>query len=420
MTLIQLILKSILNRKFTVSLTVLTIALSVTLLLGVERLRTESRTSFANTLSGTDLVVGARSGAIQLLLYSIFRMGDATNNVSWQSYQTIINDPRVAWAVPLTLGDSHHGFRVMGTTVSYFTHYRYGGDHALRFTSGAPFSQLYDAVLGSDVAATLGYTLGEEIVIAHGSGNMTLFKHDNKPFTVVGILAKTGTPVDQTVHVTLEGIEAIHVDWQSGSRPLPGLEVSAQQAAQRDLTPRSITAILLGVKAKTTTFKLQRFINEYPQEPLLAILPGVALQALWEMIGVAERALIAISLFVVMVGLTSMVAIIITSLGERRREMAILRSVGARPAHIILLIVGESFALALSGALFGVLLLYALLLVAQPLMAAQLGIYIAIGWPTSAEWQLLGAVLGAGLGVGFVPAYRAYRYSLADGMTIRL
>jgi len=420
MSIIKLAFKSILNRKFTVALTVLSIALSVALLLGVERLRTESRASFANTISGTDLVVGARSGSIQLLLYSVFRIGNATNNISWESYQDIANHPKVAWSIPISLGDSHRGFRVMGTTPDYFKHYRYARNHQLNFTAGEPFAAVYDAVLGADVAEKLSYVIGEEIVVAHGAGKVSLFKHDNKPFKVVGILARTGTPLDRTVHVTLAGIEAIHVDWQGGSRPMPGMQIGARQAEQLDLTPKSITAMLVGLNSKLSTFKLQRYINEYPQEPLLAILPGVALHELWDMIGVAEKALLAISIFVVVVGLISMVTVIITSLNERRREMAILRSVGARPAHIFVLIMGESFALTLMGALLGLTLLYALLFIAQPIIDGHFGIFINIGWPIYSEFLMLAVVIFAGLLVSLIPGYRAYRYSLADGMTIRL
>ena len=346
MPIFNLALKSLWNRRFTAGLTLLSIALSVALLLGVERMRTESRTSFANTISGTDLIVGARSGAIQLLLYSVFRIGNATNNISWQSYQEISKHPNVKWSIPIALGDSHQGFRVMGTTPAYFDHYRFSRDRGLEFAAGKPFAGVYDAVLGADVAEKLNYRLQQQIVIAHGAGKVNLFKHDNKPFSVVGILRKTGTPVDRTVHVGLAGIEAIHIDWQGGS-PIPGMSITADKASQMDLTPKSITAAMLGLNSRISTFKVQHYINNYRQEPLLAILPGVALQELWDMMGVAEKALLAISGFVVLVGLTGMVTVILTSLNERRREMAILRSVGARPAHILALIMGEAISLTL-------------------------------------------------------------------------
>jgi putative ABC transport system permease protein len=419
MAIFSLAWKSLVNRRFTALLTVISIALSVALLVGVERLRTEARASFANTLSGTDLIVGARSGPVQLLLYTVFRIGDATNNISWQSYQDIAAHPRVRWTVPIALGDSHRGFRVLGTTAAYFEHYRYARSRQLEITEGQRFSDLYDAVLGAEVADKLGYRVGDSIVIAHGASDVSFARHDDKPFRVVGVLARTGTPVDRTVHVGLEAIEAIHIDWQAGA-PMPGIAISAAQARSMDLTPKAITGALVGLKSKVATFQVQRWVNDYPEEPLSAILPGVALSQLWSLIGIAENALLIVSVFVVVVGLFGMLTALLTSLNERRREMAILRSVGARPGHVFALIMGEAGFLTLLGALLGLALLYLMLLAGQPIVESRFGIFIEIGGLSTYEWTLLGAVVGAGFLVGSIPSYRAYRLSLADGLSVRV
>ncbi len=419
MPILRLAWQSLLNRRLTAGLTLFAIALSVTLLIGVERLRAEARESFANTISGTDLIVGARSGGVQLLLYSVFRIGNATNNISWKSYLDIAAQPSVAWSIPISLGDSHRGYRVLGTTPAYFTHYHYAKDRGLEFEQGQPFSDLYDAVLGAEVAEALGYQLNDAIVIAHGASDVSFTRHEDKPFKVVGVLERTGTPLDRTVHVSLEAIEAIHVDWHSGA-PIPGLSISAEKARSMDLTPRAITAVLLGLKSKIATFKVQRFINDYAEEPLTAILPGVALSELWGIIGIAENALLIVSGFVVVVGLFGMLTALLTSLNERRREMAILRSVGARPGHVFALIMGEAAALTLAGIGAGLALLYGLLLVTRPIIEARYGIYIALGGLTPHELLLLGVVLLAGFIVGALPSYRAYKLSLADGLAMRI
>ncbi|MDJ0873287.1 MAG: ABC transporter permease [Gammaproteobacteria bacterium] len=419
MAIFSLAWKSLINRRFTALLTVVSIALSVALLVGVERLRTEARASFANTLSGTDLILGARSGPVQLLLYAVFRIGDATNNISWKSYQDIAAYPKVAWTVPISLGDSHRGFRVLGTTPAYFEHYRYARGRPLAIAEGRQFTDLYDAVLGAEVAEKLDYSIGDPIIVAHGASDVSFARHDDKPFRVVGILARTGTPVDRTVHVSLEAIEAIHIDWQSGA-PIPGVSISAEQARGMDLTPKVITAALVGLKSKVATFRVQRFINDYPEEPLSAILPGVALSQLWDLIGVAENALLIVSVFVVVVGLFGMLTALLTSLNERRREMAILRSVGARPGHVFALIMGEAGFLTLLGVLFGLAFLYLLLLAGQPIVESRFGIFIEIGGLSPYEWILLGAVVAAGFLVGSIPSYRAYQLSLADGLSVRV
>ncbi|WP_425056891.1 ABC transporter permease [Pseudomonas abyssi] len=420
MYLLRLALQSLANRRFSALLTVIAIALSVTLLLSVERVRTEARASFASTVSGTDLIVGARSGSVQLLLYSVFRIGNATNNIRWDSFEQISSQPQVKWAIPLSLGDSHRGFRVLGTNQAYFEHYRFGRNQALQLSEGQPFSDLYDAVLGADIARELGYQLGTELVLAHGAGAVSFVKHADKPFRVVGILAKTGTPVDRTIHINLEGMEALHVDWQQGMPARGAGQVSAEQARQLDLTPTAITAFMLGLERRIDTFTLQRKINEFTGEPLLAILPGVALQELWSLLSVAEKALLLVSVFVVLTGLVGMLTAILSGLNERRREMAVLRSVGARPLHIFSLLVLEAVSLTLAGIALGLALLYAGIAAAKPWLEQQYGLFLPLAWPTPSELKLLGGILAASLLMGCIPAWRAYRQALLDGLSIRL
>ena len=414
---LRLALGSLLARSLTVAMTVLAIALSVMLFLGVEKVRTGAKASFADTISGTDLIVGARSGSVQLLLYSVFRIGNATNNLTWQSYQDIAQREEVDWIVPISLGDSHRQFRVMGTTTDFFDRYKYRSGQSLTVQDGAIMDDLFDATIGADVAETLGYSVGDPIVVAHGLASFA--EHEDQPFRVSGILTKTGTPVDRTVIVSLEAIEAIHVDWQSGAQ-IPGQSTPADVIRQMDLQPQAVTAALVGVKSRLQVFGLQRAINEYPQEPLLAILPGVALQELWQIVGIAETALIAVSAMVIVTAMIGMMATIFSSLNERRREMAIFRAMGARPRVILSLLVLEAAVMAAHGALLGLAMLYVGLWFAQPLLDSTFGIWIPINAPSMREvWVLLGVVL-AGVIVSIVPAIRAYRLSLADGMMVRI
>jgi len=417
MILLRLAWQSLRSRRLTVGLTVFAIALSVALFLGVEKVRLGAKASFADTISDTDLIVGARSGGVQLLLYSVFRVGNATNNVTWQSYRDIAARPEVAWIVPMSLGDSHRGYRVMGTTAEFFDRYKYRGGRDLSFSAGTRFDDLFDAVVGADVARDLGYAAGTEIVIAHGLASFT--EHDDKPFRIVGILDKTGTPIDRTVLVSLEAIEAIHADWQGGGRSQTRT-LSAADVRQMDLTPQAVTAALIGVDSRLQIFGLQRWINEYPGEPLLAILPGVALQELWDIIGVAETALAGVSLMVIATALLGMAAMIFAGLNERRREMAILRAMGARPWMIVALLTAEAVLMAAVGVLIGLVLLYTGLWAARSYVDAAFGLYLPIDWPTRREAAILFAVVGAGALVSLAPAWRAYRMSLTDGMTIRI
>jgi len=419
MSMLRLAFLSLYDRRATALLTVIAIALSVSLLLGVEKLRRDARLTFANTLSGTDLIIGARGGDIALLLYSVFRIGNATNNITWESYQEIKSLPEVRWTVPLSLGDSHRGFRVLGTNRDYFKHYRYARKQSLRLSEGAIFDDVFDAVIGSTVARQLDYSLGDRIVVAHGAGAVSLIEHDDKPFRVVGILEPTGTAVDRTVHVSLSGIEAMHIDWFAGA-PVPGKETSVREVRNMDLKPRAITAFLVGLESKIAVFKLQRYVNKYPREPLLAIIPGAALQALWDLMGVAENALRAVSTMVVVTGLLGMLTVILSSLEARRREMAVLRSVGARPIHVLGLFMCEAGLLALLGVGLGLVALYACALVSRPLIASAFGLHLDIEVLGNLDLTILAAVVAAAFAVGALPAFKAYRLSLADGLSMRI
>ena len=413
---LRLAFASLIARALTVGMTILAIALSVALFLGVEKIRTGAKASFADTISGTDLIVGARSGSVQLLLYSVFRIGNATNNLTWESYQDIANRREVEWIVPISLGDSHRQFRVMGTTPEFFERYKYRSGQSLAVRDGVIMDDLFDTVIGADVAATLGYDVGDPIVVAHGLASFS--EHKDQPFRVSGILEKTGTPVDRTVIVGLRAIEAIHVDWQGGGQ-IQGQSTPADAVRQMELEPKAVTAALVGVKGRLQVFGLQRSINEYPEEPLLAILPGVALQELWQIVGIAETALIGVSAMVVITAMIGMMATIFSSLNERRREMAIFRAMGARPRVVLGLLVLEAVLMASLGAIFGLALLYVGLFIGQPLIDSAFGLWLPIEPPTLREAWVMLCVIAAGAIVSMVPALRAYRMSLADGMMVR-
>lgn len=416
MNLGTLSLRSLLSRRWTVLLTVFSIAVSVLLVLGVDRLRNDARSSFANTVSGTDLIVGARTGSVQLLLYSVFRIGNATNNISWKSYIDFASDRRVAWTIPLALGDSHRGYRVLGTTPDYFTHYRYAGERPLRLAAGVPFSDLFDVVVGAEVATALGYGVGSDLVIEHGLGG-GINKHDKLPFSVSGILAPTGTPVDRTIHVSLAALEAIHIDFGPAKRAA-GRELDADALRALELKPRSITAYMIGLRSKTSIFSVQRDVGNYRGESLMAILPGVAMHELWSTVSVAETALRAVSVCVLVSAFLGMMTMLLAGLNERRREMAILRAVGAGPRHIALLLVLEASVLSAAGAglgLAGVTLLYALF---ADWIGAAYGLFLTRIIPAPTEWLLVAGVVIGGAIAGLVPAVRAARQSLADGLIV--
>ena len=523
-TLFGLAWKSLLNRRLTAGLTVASVAMSVALLVAVDRIRAETKASFVNTISGVDLVVGARGGPLNLLLYAIFRVGDATSNISWESYQMIAARPEVAWSVPLSLGDAHRGFRVLGTTGDYFVHYRYGRDRALSFNIGKPFANAREAVLGAEVAVALNYAMGDEIVVSHGIGDVSFVHHDDAPFTVAGVLAYTGTPVDRTVHVSLAGIEAMHAEpgeHDHGHDGDVGDEDHDDHAEHRDddhddhhdantaadheaddhadhhgddhhaaaehhddtahdvdhhednshadhaaddhaaaehhanhaadshaaaehhadhqeddhvdaadhhdhaaatvePMPDAITACLVGLHSRPLALRLQRFVNEYDGEPLMAIVPGVTLQQLWDLVSVAETALISVAVLVVIAGLIGMTTMLLAGLAERRREMAVLRAVGAGRGWVFALLIVESAMLAAAAAIVGAGAAHGMMFAGRAVLEDRFGLALAGGAPGLFDLAVVVGVTFAGVLAAAFPAWRAYRYSLADGLAVRV
>ncbi len=421
MNLLGLAFRSLINRRFAVILTVVTIALSIGLLVLVEQMRSEVRDGFYRSVSGTDLIVGARTAPIQLLLYSVFGIGDATNNISWQTYRELAETSDISWTIPMALGDMHRGYRVMGTSEELFAHFRYGDRQALAFAQGGPFDDLFEVVIGHQVARQLDYVIGDQLVLAHGTGSTALQQHDDHPFTISGILEPTGTPVDQTLYISLAAHRAIHIGWERGTR-MPGAEIDPDEARDRadELRPDSVTAVLLGLNTRSAVFGLQRRINDFRAEALTAIMPGIALQELWRITGLVEQTLRLVAGMVVLAGLLGMLTVLLTTLNERRREMAMLRANGARPWQIAGLLVFEAGLIAASGIIVGVLLALLVQALAAPWLLATFGLHVAVAWPAGDLWLVLGGILLAGLAISLVPALLAYRRTLADGMQVRM
>jgi putative ABC transport system permease protein len=421
MNLLSLAFRSLLNRRFAVVLTICTIALSIALLVLVEQMRSEVRDGFYRSVSGTDLIVGARTAPIQLLLYSVFGIGDATNNVSYETYRELADTSDVAWAIPMALGDMHRGYRVMGTSHALFERFRYGDRQPLAFSEGRAFDDLFDVVVGYQVARQLDYDLGDRLVLSHGTGRTALQQHEEHPFTISGILAPTGTPVDQTLYISLAAHRAIHIGWERGTR-MPGAEIDAEAARRRadELRPDSVTAILLGLNTRAAVFGLQRRINDYRAEALTAIMPGITLQELWRITGLAEQVLRVVAGLVVLAGLLGMLTVLLTTLNERRREMAILRANGARPWQIAGLLVFEAGLIALCGIIAGVVLALVAQWLAAPWLLATFGLHVAAAWPAATLWLVLAGIFAAAVLIGLVPALMAYRRTLADGMQVKM
>ncbi|GAA0293598.1 ABC transporter permease [Psychrosphaera haliotis] len=426
---VKLAKQSLISRRTSVLLTVLAITISVFVLLSVEHIRHQAKQSFNRTVSGVDLIVGPRTSQINLLLSSVFRIGDSSNAISQSSVEDLASHPMVSWVVPIALGDSHKGHRVMATTADYFQYFKFGAKQPLTFKQGKVFKQHFDLVLGADIAQKYGYELGKEIVLSHGTGVTSFTHHEQTPFTVVGILNRTGTPVDQTLHVSFEGLHHMHEEPQNEERAHEehdheehSHEEHAQEgdeAAVEHDHDHKVSAVFVGLKARFASLVMQKWANDYKGEALSAIMPGVALSQLWRMVGSVETVLQVISILVLITTLIGLSTMLLATMRERTKEIAILRVLGASPMFIFMLIELEVFVITFIGCIAGALLLWITLLAAEPLLASQLGLFIDTNPISETSLLVLVFVLVGSLVMGLIPAINAYRHSLQANLTAR-
>ena len=402
MNIFRLAFKSIQFRLFSTAAIVFSLVISLLLLFSVEKIRKSVEENFTQTISGVDLIVGPRTGSLQLVLYSVFNIGQATNNVSYESYLKYTQHPTVEWTIPYSLGDGHRGYRVVGTNQDFFKFYKYRSKQNIVLQSGQIFNDLQQVVIGQQVAGTLNYKIGDQIVIAHGSTTGDSFEqHDKKPFTVVGVMAATGTALDQSLYISLESMENLHAE-------------DGETIHQ----PTSITSFFLKTKSRLQILKLQREITTNKPEPMLAVIPGVVLSELWQSLSQIDFVLKLISFLVLVVGLIGMMISFMTSLNERRRELSILRALGANINFMMGLVLIESVIIIIFSLSLSLFFKFILELLLTGLIQNQYGLILSSEFLGFAEYIMMGSVVALGLVLSLLPEL-IYRYqSLKDGLKV--
>lgn len=413
-TFLSLAIKSLLHRKQTVGLTVLSLALSIFLILSVEKLRQAAEDGFTQTISQTDLIVGARTGPTNLVLATVFNRGTFANNLKESTYEKWKANPAVEWTIPLVLGDGHRGYRVVGTTEDFYKHYHYQGQQGLVLFQGSWSVGVKDVVVGAEVARTLNYSLGHKVVIDHGvTREVGMLHHDEHPFQVVGVLAPTGTIIDQSLFVSMESLEALH--HQEGEDDHRGAgEEEHHHAGEHELT-----AFFMKLKNRIDILTLQREINNDKQEPLTAVIPSVVVNELWQTLSYVEKALRLLGFCIFGVSLLSMVSILLATLNERRREMAILRALGGSPRQLAGLLLLESTVLMVVSLGVGLVIQWVVLLSLQGWVKETYGLFLQAGGLKTTDIVSLVIVTVLGSVMGLVPAWTVYRTTLKDGLSMR-
>lgn len=406
--LLKLAHKSLLSRMSSVMLTVVSITTGIMLMILLNFTNQQVKSSFSKTISGIDLIVGAKTSDVNLLLYSVFHKGVAADNISWSTYQELSQDPLVAWGIPIALGDSHRGHRVVGTNQNHMKHFKYGNQQPLTMASGEWFSDPFEVVLGHDVAQKLKYPVGHQLNLSHGVSQNSFQVHDQIQFRVSGVLNPTGTPVDQSIYVSLSGLEAAHLNWPDDPEKKKQL---IEYIKQHGLEPASLTAVFIALKNKSSTFVFQRKISKSPKQTH-AILPGVALAQIWNMSQMFEQVVYLIGIMVFLATIVGLANVLMTSLQARKKELSLLRIIGASPLYCFLLVQAEALFMVLVSIVSATVLTWFLLWLFADWLGSAFGLFIDLGdFISPSLFKIHGVVLLTEMVSVCVPAMMFYRQS---------
>lgn len=409
---IKLLFKSIRARLLPVFLVTITLMASMVLLLSVERIQQATEDGFNQSISGIDAIIGPRASSLEVVLYTVFHLGKPTNNITMKTIDELRTRNDLNFLVPIALGDSHQGFRVIATEPSYFKYVKVGDKQSISFVSGAAFDKIDGAVIGADVAKQLGYQVGSKIHISHGSGESIGIKHDDFSFSVSGVLNKTGTPIDQAVFIDLKGYELIHLGWQSGRKIFNLDQFDMDSLSEKDLKPKTVTAAFIGLKSKLGLFTFTRDMANYSQEAISAVIPGVALAELWSIVGMVDQGFNLLSWIIIAISLIAMVTLIISSIDSRKREMTIYRANGASPFYLSMLVVLEALFIGLTAIIGAVIFVALATYFSTDYLITTLGITPEFDWIDLKEIKIFAIILLAGVMSSLIPAIMVFRKNL--------
>ena len=405
------------SRIIPTSLVTISLMASMVLLLSIERIQQGTEEGFNQSISGVDAIIGPRSSSLELVLYTVFHLGRPTNNITTKTINDVKQRSDISWLVPIALGDSHRGYRVIATEPNYFQHIRYGNNQPLTFSKGAPFTELSEATLGSDVAEKLNYSVGSEIQITHGSIESIGSKHDDFSFTVTGVLNKTGTPIDQAIFLDLKGYELLHLGWKSGKKVFSLEDIDLSSLPPDALNPKTVTAAFVGLKSKLTIFNFSKNIREYPEEAISAVIPGIALSELWSIVGLVDKGFQLLSWIIIAISLIAMVTLIIASLDNRKQEMTIYRANGASPKFLAAMVICESLVIGLVAIIGAIILVTAVTYFATSQLNLALGISPSFKWISLDEIKVFGIILLSGALSSLIPAAMVFRKNLHQALS---
>jgi putative ABC transport system permease protein len=396
------------EKKLSTALNVLLLALGVGTIIALMLILSQAEERMERDAAGIDLVIGAKGSPMQLILSSVFQVDIPTGNVSMSEASLIIAEPQVKRAIPLALGDSYRSFRIVGTNPDYID--LYNG----KFVAGRLWDKPLEAVIGHDVARATGLTLNAKFAGAHGLNDTSGQAHDAHPYTVVGILAPTGSVLDRLVTASVASVWEVH-----GHADEVGHDINDGQdhSGHNHTKDKEVTAYLIQYSTPLAAVSFPRLVNA--SSSMQAASPAMESARLFQLIGIGVAALKGFAAIMMLCAALGIFIGLMNALDERRADLALLRVLGANRSVVVLVTLAQGLALGLMGVILGVLFGH--------LGAEWIGVTyaesqrVAIGgrvW-LSQEWWVIGSALGLAVVAALIPAYRAYREATVELLASR-
>ena len=383
------------SRPLNTALSLLLLALGVATIVLLVLVVSQIEERMTRDARGIDLVVGAKGSPMQLILAGIYHADAPTGNIPLASAQALSRNRLVKKAIPLALGDSWKGYRIVGARHEYLEHY------GAKPASGRFHEKPMEAVLGAEVAARTGTAVGAHFVGAHGIGGEG-DEHADAPYAVVGVLERTGSVIDRLVLTSIESVWQVHEEHHEPA------DEEDRKALEAD---REVTVLLVQYASPLAAAMLPRQINS--QSELQAASPAYETARLFRIVGVGVEALRAFAVILILAAGLSVFIALYTALEERRYDLAVMRTLGASPARLFGLLVAEGAVLAGLGALIGLALGHLLTALLGAWLEAQQQYPVSgLRWYAEELWLVAVALL-VGLAAALVPAVRAYRTDVA-------
>ncbi|WP_126245838.1 ABC transporter permease [Chitinophaga rhizosphaerae] len=427
----RIAIRNLLHKPLYTALCWLLLSCSTTVLLVLWALNRQARQQLEQQIDGIDLVLGAKGSPLQLILSSVYHLDNPTGNISLTEAERFMHHPLVESAIPISLGDSYHGFRIIGTTQAYLDKYN------VKPAQGKVFGKSMEVVAGAEAARKAGLKVGSRFAGTHGLGK-TGHVHEREEYLVSGILPATGLAVDQLLLTPLESVWDIHAPHHDADahdhaedghdhdehatdpgagedhdHPDHAEAGSRESAMMQTPDPRKqVTAVLIKFRSPMGQLQFPRMINEHTN--MQAAVPAIEINRLQSLLGTGAKVLRALGWLLAGLAACSIFVTLVQGTHERRYELALIRTMGGSRGKLLALVFAEAFLLGLAGVVTGIALSRVALLLLQQELFAGYHLNFSGAMPlTAADAITAAAIVGACLLAALLPAVRAFRLNIA-------